>query len=82
MPELERAIAAKPDLILLDNMSLSQVTAAVELVAGRVPLEVSGGVRPEDLPAVAATGADFVAMGALTHSAGAADLNLKIEPMP
>jgi nicotinate-nucleotide pyrophosphorylase (carboxylating) len=75
-------VPAKPDLILLDNMSLADVTAAVELVAGRVPLEVSGGVGPEDLPALASTGADFVAMGALTHSAGAVDLHLKMEPMP
>ena len=74
---------AKPDLILLDNMSLARRSPRpCELVAGRVPLEVSGGVRPEDLPALAATGADFVAMGALTHSAGAADLHLKLEPIP
>jgi nicotinate-nucleotide pyrophosphorylase (carboxylating) len=80
--EVAAAVPAKPDLILLDNMSPSQITAAVELVAGRVPLEVSGGVRPEDLPTIAATGANFVAMGALTHSAGAADLHLKLEPLP
>jgi nicotinate-nucleotide pyrophosphorylase (carboxylating) len=80
--EVAAAVPAKPDLILLDNMSLAHVTAAVELVAGRVPLEISGGVRPEDLPALAAAGADFVAMGALTHSAGAVDLNLKMEPIP
>jgi nicotinate-nucleotide pyrophosphorylase (carboxylating) len=80
--EVAAAVPAKPDLILLDNMSLADVTAAVELVAGRVPLEVSGGVGPEDLPALASTGADFVAMGALTHSAGAVDLHLKMEPMP
>ena len=79
--EVAAAVTARPDLILLDNMSLAHIAAAVELVAGRVPLEVSGGVRPEDLPAVAATGADFVAMGALTHSAGAADLHLKLEPI-
>ena len=80
--EVAAAVPAAPDLILLDNMSVAHIAAAVELVAGRVPLEVSGGVRPEDLPAVAATGADFVAMGALTHSAGAADLHLKLEPLP
>ncbi len=82
LAEVAAAVPAKPDLILLDNMSLADITAAVRLVAGRVPLEVSGGVRPEDLPALAATGADFVAMGALTHSAGAADLHLKLEPIP
>jgi len=82
LDEVAAAVPAKPDLILLDNMSLADITAAVKLVAKKVPLEVSGGVRPEDLPAVAATGADFVAMGALTHSAGAADLHLKLEPIP
>lgn len=80
--EVAAAVPAQPDLILLDNMSLAHITAAVELVAGRVPLEVSGGVRPEDLPALAATGVDFVAIGALTHSAGAADLHLKLESLP
>ena len=82
LAEVAAAVPAKPDLILLDNMSLADIAAAVQLVARKVPLEVSGGVRPEDLPSVAATGADFVAMGALTHSAGAADLHLKLEPIP
>jgi nicotinate-nucleotide pyrophosphorylase (carboxylating) len=82
LDEVRAAAAARPDLILLDNMSLDGVRAAIAVVAGRVPLEASGGVRPEDLPALAATGVDFVAMGALTHSAGAADLNLKLEPLP
>jgi nicotinate-nucleotide pyrophosphorylase (carboxylating) len=71
----------RPDLILLDNMTVADITAAVRLVAGRVPLEASGGIRPEDLPAVAATGVDFVAMGALTHSAPAVDLSLKLDPL-
>ncbi len=47
-----------------------------------MPLEASGGIGPDDLPAVAATGVDFVAMGALTHSAPAADISLKLEPIP
>jgi nicotinate-nucleotide pyrophosphorylase (carboxylating) len=82
LAEVRTALEAAPDLILLDNMSLDDLTAAVRLVAGRVPLEASGGIRPEDLPAVAATGVDYVAMGALTHSARAADLHLKLEPLP
>lgn len=82
LDEVRAAAAARPDLILLDNMSLDGIRDAVAVVAGRVPLEVSGGVRLEDLPAIAATGVDFVAMGALTHSAGAADLHLKLEPLP
>jgi nicotinate-nucleotide pyrophosphorylase (carboxylating) len=82
LDELRGALEAGPDLILLDNMSLETIRAAVAMTAGRVPLEVSGGVRPEQLPAVAATGVAYVAMGAITHSAPAADLSLKLEPLP
>jgi nicotinate-nucleotide pyrophosphorylase (carboxylating) len=51
------------------------------LVAGRVPLEASGGITLEQLTAVAATGVQYVAIGALTHSAPAADVSLKLEPI-
>jgi nicotinate-nucleotide pyrophosphorylase (carboxylating) len=81
LAEVERALAAAPDLILLDNMSLDDMAAAVRLAAGRVPLEASGGITLEQLTAVAATGVRYVAIGALTHSAPAADLSLKLEPM-
>ena len=81
LAELDAAIPAKPDLILLDNMSVADIAVAVRLTSGRVPLEASGGIVPDDLPAVAATGVDYVAMGALTHSAPAADLSLKLEPL-
>ena len=67
LDELRAALDAKPDLILLDNMSLETTRAAVALAAGRVPLEASGGVRPDDLRALAATGVAYVAMGAITH---------------
>ena len=80
LAEVEAAVGAGPDLILLDNMTVEGLAAAVRLVAGRVPLEASGGIGAEDLPAVAATGVDYVAMGAITHSAGAADLSLKLSP--
>lgn len=80
--EVAAAVDARPDLILLDNMSLDDLRAAVALVAGRVPLEASGGIGPDDLAAVAATGVDFVALGCLTHSAPAADIHLKLEPLP
>ena len=72
-------IAAAPDLILLDNMSTDDLRAAVRAVAGRVPLEASGGITLEQLTAVAATGVHYVAIGALTHSAPAADVSLKLE---
>lgn len=81
LAEVERAIAAQPDLILLDNMSIDDMAAAVRLVDGRVPLEASGGIRLDDLPAVARTGVRYVAMGQLTHSAPAVDLSLKLAPM-
>jgi nicotinate-nucleotide pyrophosphorylase (carboxylating) len=81
MAELERALAAKPDVILLDNMTVEELRQAVTLVAGRVPLEASGGITLEMLAAVAATGVDYVAMGELTHSARAVDISLKLEPL-
>jgi nicotinate-nucleotide pyrophosphorylase (carboxylating) len=80
--EVAEAVEARPDLILLDNMNPVDLEAAVRHVAGRVELEVSGGVTLDELPAIAATGVQLVAVGALTHSAPAVDLNLKIEPLP
>lgn len=80
--ELEQALAAQPDLILLDNMGPDGLRAAVARAAGRVPLEASGGITLAELPAVAATGVDFVAMGQLTHSAPAVDLSFKLTPLP
>jgi nicotinate-nucleotide pyrophosphorylase (carboxylating) len=81
LAEVRLAVAAKPDLILLDNMTTDQLGEAVGLVGGRVPLEASGGITLDNLAAVAATGVDFVAMGQITHSAPAADLSLKLEPV-
>jgi nicotinate-nucleotide pyrophosphorylase (carboxylating) len=80
--EVVEAVTAEPDLILLDNMKPEDVEAAVRVVEGRIPLEVSGGVTLERLPVIAALGAQLVAIGALTHSAPAVDLNLKLEPLP
>ena len=80
--EVAEAVAAAPDLILLDNMRPADVESAVRTVGGRVPLEVSGGVTLEKLPEIARAGVQLVAIGALTHSAPAVDLNLKIEPLP
>ena len=82
LAEVRAAVGAAPDLILLDNMPAGEVAKAVEIARGRVPLEASGGVTLEQLQALAGAGVDFVAVGAITHSAPAADLNLKIEPLP
>jgi nicotinate-nucleotide pyrophosphorylase (carboxylating) len=79
--ELDRALAAKPDLILLDNLTVDEIAAAVAHVGGRVPLEASGGITLDTLAAVAATGVDYVAMGQITHSAPAVDVSLKLEPL-
>jgi nicotinate-nucleotide pyrophosphorylase (carboxylating) len=79
MAEVDEALAAGPQQILLDNMGPRQLRAAVSRVAGRAELEASGGVTLRTLRAVAATGVDFVSVGALTHSAPALDLSLILE---
>jgi nicotinate-nucleotide pyrophosphorylase (carboxylating) len=79
--EVDEALAAGADAILLDNMSPEEMRRAVHLVGGRVPVEASGGITPERLREVAAAGVDFVAMGCLTHSAPAADLGMSVEPV-
>jgi nicotinate-nucleotide pyrophosphorylase (carboxylating) len=79
LKQLAEAIDEGADVIMLDNMDDAQIREAVALTAGRVPLEVSGGVTLERLPRLAQLGVDFVSMGALTHSARAMDLSLEIE---
>lgn len=76
--ELREALALAPDRILLDNMSLDEMRAAVELASGQVALEASGGIDRERVPDVAATGVDYISVGALTHSAPALDLSMDI----
>lgn len=79
LAQLDEALAAGADMILLDNMSLPAMAAAVERTAGRVPLEASGGVTLERLRAIAETGVDYISMGALTHSAVSVDVGLDVE---
>ncbi len=74
------ALACNVGHIMLDNMDLAGVRGAVALVAGRARLEVSGGVTLATVRAFAETGVDFVSVGALTHSAPALDLSLKVRP--
>jgi nicotinate-nucleotide pyrophosphorylase (carboxylating) len=80
LSQLEAAIDAGADMVLLDNLDDAAVAEAVRLARGRVELEVSGGVTLERLPRLAALGVDFVSMGALTHSARAMDLSLELQP--
>lgn len=82
LAELEAALAAGAPRILLDNMPVPQLAAAVELAAGRAALEASGGVSLENVREIAETGLDFISVGALTHSAPALDLSLILEPLP
>jgi nicotinate-nucleotide pyrophosphorylase (carboxylating) len=62
-------------------MSTPEIREAVRIIAGRAKTEVSGGVTLARIPELAATGADFVSVGALTHSVQAADISLEIEPV-
>lgn len=76
--QLEDALAAGPDWILLDNMDLAELRKAVELTAGRAKLEASGRVTLATVAAIAATGVDAISVGALTHSAPALDISLDL----
>jgi nicotinate-nucleotide pyrophosphorylase (carboxylating) len=81
LEEVDEALAAGAPQILLDNMTIEQLREAVARVAGRAELEASGGVTLETLRDIAATGVDFISVGALTHSAPALDLSLILEPL-
>lgn len=76
--ELEEALAGGADIIMLDNMSPADMKRAVALAGGRALLEASGGVTADTLRAIAETGVDLISIGALTHSARAMDLSMKI----
>jgi len=79
LSQVGRAKAARADLVLLDNMTPDQVREAVHLLGGAVKSEVSGGVSLATVAALAEAGADFISIGALTHSAPALDLALDIQ---
>jgi nicotinate-nucleotide pyrophosphorylase (carboxylating) len=74
--QIEPALAAGADRLLLDNMPPAVLRQAVELVAGRVPLEASGGVRLDTIRAIAETGVTYVSVGRITQSAPAVDIGL------
>lgn len=78
LKELGQSLKLPVDRILLDNMSIEEITKAVEITNGRKPLEASGNVSLENVRIVAETGIDFISIGALTHSARAADLSLLV----
>jgi nicotinate-nucleotide pyrophosphorylase (carboxylating) len=82
LDQVDEAVAAGAGFILLDNFSVADVAEAVRRTAGRARLEASGGLRLEEAAAVAATGVDYLAVGALTHSAPALDIGLDLVRAP
>jgi nicotinate-nucleotide pyrophosphorylase (carboxylating) len=80
MADVDAALEAGVDVILLDNMSIEEAQQAVSKIAGRAKVELSGGITLHNMPQLARTGADYVSIGALTHSAPAVDLSFEIEP--
>jgi nicotinate-nucleotide pyrophosphorylase (carboxylating) len=81
LEEVDQALAANAEIILLDNMATVDIREAVARAKGRAKIEISGGVTVERIPELAATGAEYVSAGALTHSAPAVDISFEIEPI-
>lgn len=79
LAQVQEAIDAKADIIMLDNMDLETMRQGVELIAGRAKIEASGNITLERLRDVAATGVDYISIGALTHSVSAMDISQRIE---
>ena len=77
--EVNEALAAGVDIIMLDNMSTDIMAESVKIISGRVKVEASGNITLERLKEVAATGVDFISIGALTHSVTALDISMNIE---
>jgi len=78
LAEVHEAIGARADVIMLDNLSDAEMREAIALIGGRAKVEVSGGITLDRIPALAGLGADVVSVGALTHSAPAADISLEM----
>ena len=78
LDQVKDALAARADMILLDNMPPALLSQAVALTDGRAKLEASGGVTLDNVRAIAETGVDFVSIGALTHSARALDVSMEV----
>ena len=80
MAQVEEALAAGADVIMLDNMNIQQVTEAVKRINGKAIVEVSGGITDQNLKQLGETGVDIISVGALTHSARCVDLSMRIKP--
>jgi nicotinate-nucleotide pyrophosphorylase (carboxylating) len=82
MAEVREAVGAGAEALLLDNMGPEEMAAVVREVAGRLPLEASGGITLETVRQAALSGVDFISIGALTHSPRALDISLELEYRP
>jgi nicotinate-nucleotide pyrophosphorylase (carboxylating) len=80
LDQLQPALKAGADVVLLDNFTPDQTRKAVEIVAGRVPIESSGGITLETVRDFAEAGVDYISIGALTHSVPAVDIHLRVTP--
>jgi nicotinate-nucleotide pyrophosphorylase (carboxylating) len=78
--QVEAAVAAGADIVMLDNMHITTMRECVQLVNGRAIVEASGGVTLESVRAIATTGVDWISIGALTHSAPSMDVALEFDP--
>lgn len=81
LAQVDEALSAGADIVLLDNLTTAEIVEAVKRCRGAAKTEISGGVTLARMRELAATGADYVSVGALTHSAPAADLSFEIEPV-
>jgi nicotinate-nucleotide pyrophosphorylase (carboxylating) len=81
LTQVDEALAAGAEIILADNLSTADIRETVRRVRGRAKVEISGGVTLERIPELRETGADYVSVGALTHSAPAVDISFEIEPI-
>ena len=79
MEEVRECLNSSVDIIMLDNMSTDQMREAVKLAGGRALLEASGGMSLDNVRAVAETGVDYISAGALTHSAPACDISMRLK---
>lgn len=81
LAQVAEALAVRAETILVDNMTTADIREAVAMARGLAKVEISGGVTLKRIPELAATGADYVSVGALTHSAPAIDISFEIEPV-
>lgn len=78
LPQVQEALQAKADIIMLDNMSIEMMKEAVGMIKGQAIIEASGGVNLYTVRAIAETGVDVISVGSLTHSAKALDISMDI----